>query len=69
MLNFTITDEYGKEVDLVEGGSSIEVNKNNKIDYISAFIDQKLEKSFKDAVLPFRAGNLTQFLTYKDLIK
>lgn len=55
-LTFTVTDEFGKEIELIPDGKNTEVNDLNKLLYIFKYVDYKVQRQFESGTLPFLNG-------------
>ena len=54
-LNFTVT-ENEKEIEIIENGGSILVNKDNVLEYVNKVADWKLRVSVKEPLECIRKG-------------
>lgn len=55
-LTFTVTDEFGKEIDLIPEGKNTEVTDLNKLLYIYKYVDYKVQRQFESGLAPFLQG-------------
>lgn len=55
-MTFELPLENGKSYELKPGGDEIEVDDSNKMEYISSYVEYKLEKQFESSILPFKVG-------------
>jgi HECT-domain (ubiquitin-transferase) len=51
-----VTDEFGREMELLPGGKDIDVTDLNKLDYIFRFVDYRVQKQFEIGTKPFLNG-------------
>lgn len=55
-LTFSVTDEFGKEIELMPRGKDTDVTDLNKLHYIYKFVDYKVQKQFESGIFPFLTG-------------